>query len=276
VRRAACQILLRPGGKSSEVAAVLDRILQAELQHLAKTFPRRACRLSRATRNFCMRGVPQPSEHFELTLQDCGGGKKLQSAAWGRANISEPRAERGGRQAKELLGKIPSSKANYTTLTKHGTRRALRLSTTRRNFCICGLPQLQDCDSGQKLQSAVWGEKQFSPTPGRARGKAKEGAAGLARILQAELTTNISREEYFDCPGPDRMFCICGILLPSEHLRIHTLRLRQWAATAKCGVGPATFFSEHRPCGGEGEGRSCWDGSHPPSRSCKTLPKHFP
>jgi hypothetical protein len=49
-------------------------------------------------------------------------------------------------------------------------------------------------------------------------------------------------------------------------LRILTSRLRKWAEAAKCGVGRVTIFSEPRAERGEGKRRSCWAGSHPPSR----------
>jgi hypothetical protein len=80
----------------------------------------------------------------------------------------------------------------------------------------------------------------------------------------------IFRNEHGKCPGPHG---------PSEFvatrgtLRSHTSTLRQWTEAAKCGVG-ATLFSEPRAeRGGEGEGRSCWAGPHPPNRT--TTPCHF-
>ena len=98
-------------------------------------------------------------------------------------------------KASEGADGIASSKPNYNTLPKHFPQRAFQLTKATRNFCLRGIPQpsehfdftLEDCGSGQKLQSATWGEPHFSPSPGPSGGKASEEAAGLDRILQAEL-----------------------------------------------------------------------------------------
>jgi hypothetical protein len=96
-------------------------------------------------------------------------------------SFCELRAERAGRQAKELLDWIASSKPNYNTLQKHFPQMALRLSKDTRNFCVCGIPQpskhfeftLQSCVSGQKLPSAARGHATFLSEPRGERGKGK-------------------------------------------------------------------------------------------------------
>jgi hypothetical protein len=65
---------------------------------------RRTFRLSRATRKFCKCGFPQPSGHFEHTLQGCGSGQKLQSQAWGAPHISLSRGQSEGKASEEADG----------------------------------------------------------------------------------------------------------------------------------------------------------------------------
>jgi hypothetical protein len=114
----------------------------------------------------------------------------------GRANFfAEPRAERGeGKRRRCWAGSHPPSRT-AAPCQNHSPRKAFRVPRASRNFCMCGISQtsehfastLQDCGSGQKLQSAAWGAPDFSPSPGPSGGKASEEAAGLDRVIQAEL-----------------------------------------------------------------------------------------
>jgi hypothetical protein len=132
---------------------------------------------TKATRNICSCGVPQLSGHFELTLQDCEIGSSFTK---GRGATLRALVRAGARQAKELLGWIPSSKPKYNTLPKHFPRRACRLSKASRNFCICGVPPpsehfgttLEVCGSRQRLQSEACCAPAFRSSPRPSGGKA--------------------------------------------------------------------------------------------------------
>jgi hypothetical protein len=66
-------------GEASERAAGLDHILQAELQHPANTFS--ATSMANVQGHTDLLNLWRLAEHFEVTLQHCGSGQKLQSAA---------------------------------------------------------------------------------------------------------------------------------------------------------------------------------------------------
>jgi hypothetical protein len=51
-----------------------------------------------------MCGLPQPSEHFQLTLQGCGSGQKLQSAAWVAQHFSPSLGPIGGKEREGDVG----------------------------------------------------------------------------------------------------------------------------------------------------------------------------
>jgi hypothetical protein len=48
--------------------------------------------------------VPQPSEHFEITLQDCGSKQKLECAAWGMPHFSPSPGPNGGKASEGPAG----------------------------------------------------------------------------------------------------------------------------------------------------------------------------
>jgi hypothetical protein len=118
----------------------------------------------------------------------------------------------GGRQARELLGWVASSRPNYDTL--HFLRRACRLARAARNLRICGVPQpFEHFDfsahsimaTGTNMQSAAWGTPHFSPKPVPSGGQGKRGSCWAESHPPSRTTTpfqHISREEHFAWPGP--------------------------------------------------------------------------
>jgi hypothetical protein len=100
---------------------------------------------------------------------------------------------------------------------------------------------LQDCGSGQELQSAPWGTQHFSPSPWPSGGEASEGAAGLDRILQAALQ---HLAKTFPAKSSSIVQGHTELLDVWRPATFGTSRLRQRAEAAKCGMGCNTFVSE--------------------------------
>jgi hypothetical protein len=224
---------------------------QAELRHLANQFPRGVFRLARAARKSSNRGLPQPVEHFEFSTQYCCSWHNLQSEARSTPHFS-PKPVPG--QARELLGWIASSKANYDTLPKHFPRRACRLALAARNFCISGVPQhfehfdssAQDCGSGHNLQSEARGTPHFSPNLAPSFGAGKRWSCWAESHPPSRTTTpcqHISLEEHFAWPRPHGN---SGVPQPFEHFE---LSLKTAAVDTICKVrsGPH-HICPRNPC----------------------------
>ena len=198
MRRGARNNFLRAPGRAGgrKAKKLLGWIASSKPTHNTspKDFPRRAFRLSGATRNCCTCGVPQPSEHFQFTRRVCGRRQKLQRAVWGcpcfprapgRAGESKRRSCWAGSHPPSRpitpRQKIPRE-GHFDCPGPHGTA-ALVASRSLRNTSSS---HVETAAAGRSCKGRCGGAHVF-PEPRAERGKASEGAAGLARILQAEL-----------------------------------------------------------------------------------------
>jgi hypothetical protein len=173
-------VLLAPGrAEGRQTSGLLGWVASSNPNYstLPKHFSRRAFRLSKTIRNFsaCVasRNLRNtPTSHLKTVT--VGSGCTVRHGA--RHMFLRTPGQAGGRPAKEPLNWIASVKPAYSALPTHVPRRTFRMSKTTRTFCICRAPlpsehfdfTLQDCGSGQKLQSAAWGVLHFSPSPGHA------------------------------------------------------------------------------------------------------------
>jgi hypothetical protein len=217
---------------------------------------------------------------------------------------SEPRAERGeGKRRSCWAGSHPPSR---TTTPCHNISREEHFDCPwPHGTCACVASRNLRNNSSSHIKAAAIGKSCnvrhgvhnfVLRAPGRAGGKQAKELLGRTTSFsepRAERGESKRRSCWAGSHPPSRTTQPCknipqkNISIVQGHtellhvwrpatfdtLLLHTLKLRQWTEAAKCGVG-ATLFSEPRAeRGGEGEGRSCWAGPHPPSRT--TTPCQF-
>jgi hypothetical protein len=259
VRRGARHTFLRApdrvGGRQAK--ELLSRVAFSKPNYntLPKHFARRACQLFTARWTFCMCGFPQPSKHLMVTLQDCGSGRKLQSTALGAPHFSLSPGPNGGKASEGVAGLDRMLPGRTTTHCQNVYREThfdcpgphgLSAFVASHNFRNTSKSHFKTAAVGGSCK-VKRGRSTFFSEPRSERVEASE----VAQTFPAKDFVHLWRPATFGA------------------LRTHTSRLRQWAEAAKCGVGYATLFSEPRAERGEIKRRSCWAGSHPPSRTTK-------
>jgi hypothetical protein len=231
-----------------------------------------------------MCGGPQPSEHSEVTPQDCGSEQKLQSAAWGAPRFLRAPGRAGGRQAKKLLG-WTASKPNYKTLPntsreehfdcpgQHGTSSFMHPAT----FVTL---QIHTSRLRQWAEAAKCGVGRptsfFEPRAERGDGKRRSCWAGSHPPSQTTPPCqSTSREEHFDCPGPHGMYACVA----SRNLRItSSSHFKTAAAGRSCKVRQGVHHIFLRAPGRAGgkHANELLGGIASSKPNYTTLPKHFP
>jgi hypothetical protein len=203
-----------------------------------------------------MCGVPQPSEHFEFTLQDCGSGRELQSAAWGAPHFS-PRPRPGGGKASEGAAGLDRFQAELRTPSQHISRErhfycpgphGTSADVASRNLRNTSNSHFKTAAVGRSCNVRRGARHIFLRDPGRAGGRQAKTLLGW--IASSMTKANTSPKDFprraFRLSRATRNCCTCGVPQPSKHFQftVHTSRLRQQAEAAKGGVGVPMFFPE--------------------------------
>jgi hypothetical protein len=230
--------------------------------NLPEHFPPRAFRSSRATRNFCMCGVPQPSEHLDFQFRDCGSWHK---AARNRSmNLRSPEAL----GLRGLSLRLRHLAQHARTLQTNVQRFAKALPATSTSFgkgssellhvwFPTTVPPLQQLLTSRLRHFAQTGKCRircatFFSDSGAGRGMVNEKASVLGRISQADVHHLAKTFPTTSMTIPCATFQTLRIM--SSHL-VHDDKVQ----SALCG---ASQFSEPRTERWEYKHGSCWAGNY--------------
>jgi hypothetical protein len=272
------ETLAKKGGRQTKELPGWIAASEPTYKTLPKDCPRRAIRLSTATRNFCICGVPHPSAHFGFTLQGCGSGQKLQSAAWGMPHFPPSPGPGGGKASDGAAGldRIPHNEPQHLSKT----------CPSKNISIVQGLTQLLHVQHPatfgtflvhmQRAEAATCGMgcTTFFAEPRAERVDTKRRSCKTGSQSPKRTTPpcqHMSREEHSDYPGPHATFAVVA----SRNLRnTSNSHFKAAAAGRSCKVRHGACHTFLRAPGRAPATRlHGWSASSQPNFN---TPKHFP